>query len=610
MPRTVTSPLPWLGGLLVVYLAFPLVAFVDRVLRHANRGFGEPGLWSALAISTVGATISLLLIAAFGIPLAYSLAHSRGPVATVVGVLVAIPLALPPLMSGILLVYVIGPYSSLGQHFGGRLTDSFAGVVIAQSFVSAPFLVIAARAAFATVDPALDDLAATLGHRRLSRFFRIHVRCAAPGIRAGMLLAWLRAFGEYGATVIVAYHPFSLPIYTNNQFQTSPLSTSEAPTILALATAAVAVLLGQSKIRLRRSRPLPAPRPPRVAAPTPVGFDLAVSVGTFRLRVAHPSGASRLAILGPSGAGKSMTLRALAGLMGPGVGPVTYAGVDVAATRTEQRRVGYVPQGLGLIPGLTVRQQVLFGVDADPALAAWWISTLQLKGLDNRYPNELSGGQRQRVSLARAMACEPDLLLLDEPLSALDAAVRVELRRELRRLQQMTGMSTVLVTHDPTEAAFLAEEVIVISDGAVLQAGTVAGVIRQPETVQIARLLGIENVFEAEVRADSTIAVGSLSVSVLQPPGTPVLWTVRPEQIRVIKGEERPTGSVDALAQAEVVDVVDLGVVVEVSVQLLGGPLLRARETAERLLAPHERCRVFIEPGDVAVWSALGDHAV
>ena len=150
---------------------------------------------------------------------------------------------------------------------------------------------------------------------------------------------------------------------------------------------------------------------------------------------------------------------------------MSYNSEAVAGIPTEDRHIGYVPQGPSLLPHLTVRQQLHFGVDADPHLGSWWLHTLGLDGLEDRLPHQLSGGQRQRVSLAQALSRSPRLVLLDEPLSALDAPVRQELRQELRRLQRDAGLSTVLVTHDPEEAAYLADEILVIADGQILQAG-------------------------------------------------------------------------------------------------------------------------------------------
>ena len=206
------------------------------------------------------ATIATLIIAVLGIPLAYALARHPGLLANAVGALVVLPLALPPVMSGILLIYILGPYTTLGRLFHQRLTGSVAGIVLAQVFVSAPFLIISARSAFGTVDVALEDLAATLGHRPLARFLRVSLPIAAPGIRAGLLLTWLRAIGEYGAIVIIAYHPYTLPVFTYVQFSGPGLPTTQAPTILVMAAAAVAVVVANLHwpAGVRRRGPEPA----------------------------------------------------------------------------------------------------------------------------------------------------------------------------------------------------------------------------------------------------------------------------------------------------------------------------------------------------------------
>ncbi len=164
MTRRALSPLPWLGGLLAIYLAAPIVAFVVRLGHGAP---GVPGLGGALVTSVITASISTGdHRGARASRWPTCLARARGPLADALFVLVALPLALPPLMSGILLLYLVGPYTALGRLFSGQLTDTRAGIVIAQTFVAAPFLIVAARGAFAGVDPALEDVARTLGHRR------------------------------------------------------------------------------------------------------------------------------------------------------------------------------------------------------------------------------------------------------------------------------------------------------------------------------------------------------------------------------------------------------------------------------------------------------------
>jgi ABC-type Fe3+/spermidine/putrescine transport system ATPase subunit/ABC-type sulfate transport system permease component len=598
--RTIRSPLTWLGALLVLYLTVPVVAFFIRFGHSNQRGFDVPGLGGALWVSLVTSTITTGLVALFGVPLAYTLARHEGRWRPLVGIAVQLPLALPPLMSGILLIYLVGPYTTIGRFFDGRLTDSMAGIVLAQTFVSAPFLIIAARSAFSSQDPALDDVAATLGHRHLDRFFRVSLADAGTAVMAGLLLTWLRAFGEYGATVLISYHPYTLPVFTEVQFSGTGLPPTQAPTALALLAAIAVVGLSRLRrpARWRRHPTVPVPVSPASTEPTSVAFDLDATVGTFRLRCAYHARSHLLAILGPSGSGKSLTLRSLAGLLGPEAGAVSFGADAVSSVAPEDRRVGYVPQGFGLFPHRTLWQQVLFAVDADAGLAAWWLDALQLNGLEERSPDELSGGQRQRVSLARALSRRPRLLLLDEPFSGLDAPVREELRRELRRLQRQRGLSTVLVTHDPEEAALLADEVVVIDGGRVLQAGPVQTVYRHPSSPQVARLVGVQNVNEGVVVSPAELKVGDAVIRTAHHgigDGAPVLWCIRPELVNLSAGGQYA---------AVLLDSADLGGVTAALVRLAGGPELRLRTTASVDPAPGSLCRVDLDPDAITVWES------
>lgn len=603
---TTRRPLQALAALLVLYLAIPVVAFLYRFATSNNRGFDVPGLGPALVVSIETATISLVISTLFGVPLGHLLARSRGRLGTVASVAVQLPLALPPIMAGILLIYLVGPYSFLGRHFGGHLTNSLIGIVIAQTFVSAPFVIVAARSAFEAIDPSLDGLAATLGHRPLARFWLIDLRVALPGIRAGMVLTWLRAFGEYGAVIIVAYHPFSLPVYTEFQFSSTGLPATQAPTFLALCFAAIAILIshvGWSHRHRTTTDLIDAAAPPS-ATPTAMGFDLDTTIGAFHLQVAYQAIGHRIAIVGPSGSGKSVTLRALAGLV-PGAGTVRYGDHDVTDIAPEERRIGYVPQGLGLIPGRTVWRQAMFAVDAIPARAAWWLRTLHLEQLLDRLPSQLSGGQRQRVSLARALSRDPQVVFLDEPFSALDAPVRHELVQEMRRLQHQAGLSTVLVTHDPDEAAMLADEILVIGDGRLLQAGSCTEVFRRPASPVVARLLRIDNLLPGTAVGDGLIDVigqpqrldRCIVTDSDAPAGAAVLWCVRPNQV-IIGAEGR--------YPARVTDVVQLGTSTPVTVQLEDGPELRAWMPSSGRLEIGDLCGVSIEPDAVSVWAAPG----
>lgn len=613
------SPLPWLGALLLVYLGAPVVYFLYRLATTQARGFHDAGLFPAFWVSIQGATIAAAVVTLLGVPLAYVLARHRGPVPALAGALVAVPLAVPPVMSGILLIYLVGPYTPIGRFFGGHLTESLTGVVLAQAFVSAPFLVVTARAAFAAVDPTLGDVAATLGHGQVRRFLRVAVPAAAPGIQAGMVLTWLRAFGEYGATVVLAYHPSSLNVYTYIQFSSTGLPGTVAPTALALGVAAVAVAVSRLVVlRYRRRRHdvgrLPAARRPDPPAAAPVRFAVDWRLGEFHLAVAHRSEALRLAVVGPSGSGKSVLLRCVAGLYGPAPGPVAYGERRVDAIPVERRQIGYVGQGFGLFPHLTVWEQVLFAPDADPAIAAYWLEALRLTGLERRLPSELSGGQRQRVALAQALARSPDVLLLDEPFSALDTPVRMELRRELRRLQREAAIATVLVTHDAEEAALLADEVIVVVGGRALQQGPAPDVYDHPSSPAVADLLGVRNVGVGSVTAEGRLACGG-GVVLWAPtghlsPGTQALWRVRPADVAVSAGDDLgPVAAGSNVLDGWLEDLAWLGGRVEARVALAPGLVIEADGEDLSGRAIGSPVRVAFSPEAVKVWPARDEPA-
>jgi molybdate transport system permease protein len=632
------GPLPLLGALLFVYLLAPIVAFVVRL----GGGVSVPsGMFSALAASLATASVATAIVLALGTPLAYMLSRGDGAISRVLLALVALPLALPPLFSGILLLYVFGPLTFLGRLFGGGLSDSYVGIVLAQSFVAAPFLVIAARAAFAAVDPALEDVAASLGHGRLARFMRVAVPAALPGIAAGAMLMWLRAFGEFGATLILAYHPYALPVFTYVQFDETGIPATLAPIAAALIAALLVLLAVQLRTPVLRRRRRAGARLRRLEKPdaersfatrsagtrpgdSPATLDFALSkrLGSFSLELAHDAQSRRLALLGPSGAGKTLTLRMLAGLLASdGEGRVRLGGERLDPLPPERRGLGYVPQQPALLPRRTVWSQVNFGVDADPALAATWLARLGLAGLEDRYPEELSGGQQRRVALARALACAPTVLLLDEPFTGLDAPVRDRLRRDLRRLQREAGISTLIVTHDPEEAALLADELLVIGDGRLLQAGTRSEVFRSPRSPEVAALLGIANTHDGVVVAHGLIEAGGAQ---LRAPtaaieiGSEVVWSVRPERIRLLgvdgggssgadarggEGGRDASGADGTAHEAVLLDDVDLGAVRELTVGL-GELELTLRTAGEAPLAIGEHVHVALEAGAISVWEA------
>jgi ABC-type Fe3+/spermidine/putrescine transport system ATPase subunit/ABC-type sulfate transport system permease component len=540
MKRTAARPLLWLAALLAVYLCAPFVASIPQVGAADWHGVDWTSTLSAVAVSAGSASVASLVILLGGVPLGYLLARSNSRKAALLGFVVQLPLALPPLTSGVLLLFLLGPYSWVGQLTGGALTDSFTGIVLAETFVAAPFLIIAARSAFAAVDPMFEDVAATLGHRAGSRFFRVTLPVAWPAISAGLALAWLRAFGEFGATVMVAYHPYSLPVYTYVVFggQGLPAMMPLLLPTLAIAIACAALSIYSRKGRTSLNSELVNGDDADDSVPAHPVLDeddrrlsivLKKRLGSFDLDIEWAPRTRRLAIIGTSGSGKSLTLRLIAGLEAGQTATVTLGGSQLDVLPPEERRIGYMPQDYGLFPHMTVAQQLAFPLSANAASARQWVEQLGLSTLLHRLPRELSFGQRQRVALARALTQHSQLLLFDEPFAALDTPRRRRLQQSLRALQREISAVTVIVTHDPDEAALLADEVLLIEHGRVLQAGPVSDVFERPASMRVAQLLGLHNVGQGRLIEANKIELGGelrldIAGNASIPAGQTVMW--------------------------------------------------------------------------------------
>jgi molybdate transport system ATP-binding protein len=278
----------------------------------------------------------------------------------------------------------------------------------------------------------------------------------------------------------------------------------------------------------------------------------------FTLDVEWTAGEGVAALFGPSGAGKTLTLQCLSGLLEPDAGRVVVddrvlfdaeTGVDLPPQR---RQIGYVFQGYALFPHLSVADNIGFGLRDRPRAeargrAADVIARMGLEGFEARRPHELSGGQRQRVALGRALAPDPALLLLDEPLSALDATLRQSLRDDLRRILAEWRTAAVLVTHDFTEAYRLGDRIVVYEAGRVIQSAPRAELLWQPASERVARIVGIRNVLHGTVlkatperiqfrwRGQVLEAVNSPTRSYLPAPESPLAFFIRPEYVRLIR---------------------------------------------------------------------------
>ena len=314
-----------------------------------------------------------------------------------------------------------------------------------------------------------------------------------------------------------------------------------------------------------------------------------------------------VALLGPSGCGKTTALRILAGLDEATSGTVSVGGRDVSRVPANKRDMGMVFQAYSLFPHLTVLDNVAFGLkmrgkgkDERMSRAAEMLDLVGLSAHTDKYASELSGGQQQRVALARALAIQPRVLLLDEPLSALDAKVRVQLRDEIRRLQLEIGTTTLFVTHDQEEALAVADRVGVMDRGRLEQLAAPADLYANPATPFVAEFVGLNNKVPAQVSGGQAqllgAAVPTLPGSIASGAG---LAMVRPEAVTV---------TADPAGTSTVSSVAFLGPISRLYVAMPDGSVIGAQTagSAARAFAPGDPVTVGVEPGGVLVVSGEG----
>ena len=327
--------------------------------------------------------------------------------------------------------------------------------------------------------------------------------------------------------------------------------------------------------------------------------DLAIDDGEF------------FALLGPSGCGKTTTLRMIAGLDLPTEGSLRIFGDEAGMAPPDRRPVNTVFQAYALFPHMTVRQNIEFGLRMrrvkDPELSqrvAEAIEMVRLAGMEDRRPDQLSGGQQQRVALARALVNQPKVLLLDEPLGALDLKLRQEMQQELKALQHQVGITFVFVTHDQEEALAMSERIGVMSEGRLLQVGTPREIYERPASRFVADFIGRTNLIEASVESAGTLRLANgarIEAEASTAPGSEVTVSLRPERTRLHPRGAAATAEGSSL-DGEVRDITYLGhaVVYEVAV----GPMsieVRSEGEVGELFASGDQVTISWDRGAAAV---------
>jgi spermidine/putrescine transport system ATP-binding protein len=326
-------------------------------------------------------------------------------------------------------------------------------------------------------------------------------------------------------------------------------------------------------------------------------------------------------LLGPSGCGKTTTLRMIAGFEKPSEGQILLDGVDMAQTPPHKRNVNTVFQSYALFPHLSVEENVAFGLRYKNATKAETkdrvgnaLELVALTGFEKRRPNQLSGGQQQRVALARALILNPAVLLLDEPLGALDAKLRKRLQIELKALQEEVGITFIYVTHDQEEALTMSDRIAVMSQGRVEQVGPPKEIYEEPATAYVADFLGVSNLMDASAdgmgeqnRCRVRLGEAVLAAGAGEPDARgPVKMTIRPERVRLepqgTTGENRVPGMVERVvyvgATTQVIIRLAPGEQIQALMKNEGGELPYQQGTPVSVHLPPEALRVLSEPAD------------
>ena len=463
-----------------------------------GQGIDLSPLWISFKIASFAAGISFVV----GLAAARWMLTYKGKLKPFIDGILTLPLVLPPTVVGYFLLLLLGRFGPLGsllQFFDISIVFTWWAGVIAATVVAFPLMYRTALGAFEQVDPTFLQASRTLGASEWRVFFKVLLPLSKPGVLAGVIFAFLRSLGEFGATLMVAGNipgktttiPLAIFFASEGGHSTQALGWVLVTTGISIVSIVAlniwtASQKGKSLDRLLAAR-LPAclkdgQLPSRSYVQNGSGQGLFVqiqkSLPDFKLDLEFQTHCKTLGILGPSGSGKSMLLKCIAGIEKPSQGQIILNGRVLFDSALEvnipprNRKVGYLFQSFALFPHLNVFENVAFGMIAqkpDSFELKKRVSDLLLKlrisHLAERLPRQLSGGQQQRVALARVLAMEPELILLDEPFSALDSSLRTEMQGELIQTLKEFNVSALLVTHDRSEAKRICAQIIQLDQG-------------------------------------------------------------------------------------------------------------------------------------------------
>lgn len=487
-------------------------------------------LWISLKTAFVATFVTFFL----GIAAAKWMLVYRGKYKGIMEGILISPLVLPPTVVGFLLLLLFGKNGPIGQlllQLNINIIFSWPATVITATVVAFPLMYKTALGAFEQIDRNLISAARTLGASEWKVFWRVYLPLALPGIIAGTILAFTRALGEFGATLMLAGNipgktqTIPVAIYFSVEAGNMQQSIVWVSIILVISLSVLTAVNYLSKERINQiykiknnhNSPFPVPHSQFPIPHSQLTINIQKELSDFPLSVAFNLAGETLAVLGGSGAGKSMMLRCIAGLENPSQGQIILNGRVLFDSQTginlsiHQRRVGFLFQNYALFPHMTVAENIAFGLtnlsktERDRRVKEQ-LALVHLSELANRYPHELSGGQQQRIALARALAIGPEILLLDEPFSALDTYLRTQMEMQLiETLSHYQGV-TLLVTHNLEEAYRICQNLLVISQGKVAAYDRKEAIFEHPRNFIVAQLTGCKNFSRVKIEQEEIYA--------------------------------------------------------------------------------------------------------
>jgi|GEM_PF-54405 len=575
------------------------------------RGFlGDRDWMESVLTSLKVAVVATALACALGTPAGVALARHRFPGKDLLYSLILAPIIVP------IMIIAISSYLMFSSL---RLVGSIPALAITHAVLGVPYVVINVMAAMRSLDIQLERAARSLGATAWQTFWKVTARLIQAGILAGALFAFITSLDE----AVVALFLSGTSAVTLPRMMWDAITQDELnPTVTAIASLqmgmAVIVLAGVEILRTQQARRAGRPRPDEAAREAGGRFlhtgaagreGAALRLADVTKRFGAVTAVDRvslearpgefLTLLGPSGSGKTTILNMIAGFEAPTAGEILLGGSPVTAKPPNQREMGMVFQNYALFPHMTVFENIAFPLRVRRASGADVAARVEdalrlvrLEGYGVRSPRQLSGGQQQRVALARALVFNPRLLLMDEPLAALDKHLRENMQIELRRLHEHLHITILFVTHDQAEAMTMSDRIAVINHGRVEQVGTPAELYEAPANAFIAGFIGESNFLDGTVTAvngpeASVESAGGLRLIVSSAGanvGQRLRIAIRPEAIHLL-----PESAVNAGAiPAEIEEVIYLGDVIKCAARVSAHDTLVLKQANRRGVRPPE----------------------